>query len=380
VPSITLSLALAYFNKDLSDLEVVLGDHILIPAPEVYDVENDRWVPYELWVNPPVYDAEGNLTDPGTTRVVDEIRIPIDKNGQMLVNFMGLPSFSTPGENQTYPVRSFSGYASRATGSDPETWPRTRAVANKVLMVGPFARGMAADQKPTPYGLMYGVEIHANALNTILMDNFLIQAPVWLDIAVLAGLVLLTAFMASRLSTLWSLVASFVLIIALFLATSIVFERDQYVVHFATPAIAVLFSFITIVVYRVMTEEKDKRRIREMFGKYVSPSVVDQILENPPELGGVDKDLTVFFSDIRGFTSLSEAMTPQELVNHLNVYLTAMTDIIMEYHGTLDKYVGDEIMCFWGAPLPEPDHAILACKCALKQMQVLGELNAEWPE
>ena len=138
-------------------------------------------------------------------------------------------------------------------------------------------------------------------------------------------------------------------------------------------------TFVSIVVYRVMTEEKDKRRIKEMFGKYVSPAVVTEILGSPPELGGVDKDLTVFFSDIRGFTTLSESMTPQELVNHLNLYLTAMTDAILEYKGTLDKYVGDEIMCFWGAPLPQEDHAILACKSALRQLQILDELNEGWP-
>jgi adenylate cyclase len=128
-----------------------------------------------------------------------------------------------------------------------------------------------------------------------------------------------------------------------------------------------------------MTEERDKARIRDMFGKYVSPRVVDQILENPPELGGVDKDLTVCFSDIRGFTTLSESMTPQELVNHLNEYLTAMTDIILEYNGTLDKYVGDEIMWFFGAPIPQEDHALIACKCALKQMESLNQLNEKWP-
>jgi adenylate cyclase len=92
----------------------------------------------------------------------------------------------------------------------------------------------------------------------------------------------------------------------------------------------------------------------------------------------VDKELTVFFSDIRGFTTLSEKMAPQELVNHLNVYLSSMTDIIMEYKGTLDKYVGDEIMCFWGAPLDQRNHAILACQCAIKQMQKLRELNEGW--
>jgi len=98
-----------------------------------------------------------------------------------------------------------------------------------------------------------------------------------------------------------------------------------------------------------------------------------------PELGGVDKELTVLFSDIRGFTTLSEAMTPQELVIHLNTYLTAMTDIIMDYQGTLDKYVGDEVMCFWGAPISQADHALLACKCALRQMAKLAELNSVWP-
>lgn len=117
-----------------------------------------------------------------------------------------------------------------------------------------------------------------------------------------------------------------------------------------------------------------------MFGTYVSPAVVDQILENPPELGGLDKELTVFFSDIRGFTTLSESMTPQELVKILNKYLTAMTDIILAHGGTLDKYEGDAIMCFWGAPIPQEDHALLACRSALEQMKALRELNKEFPE
>jgi len=129
-----------------------------------------------------------------------------------------------------------------------------------------------------------------------------------------------------------------------------------------------------------MTEERDKKAIRATFGKYLSPKVVDQLVEDPPELGGVDKQLTVLFSDIRSFTSLSESMTPQELVHHLNTYLTAMTDVIFEYGGYLDKYVGDEVMCFWGAPLPQADHAIRACACALRQMERLRELNEKWPE
>jgi adenylate cyclase len=247
-------------------------------------------------------------------------------------------------------------------------------------MVGSFARGMAADHKPTPYGLMYGVEVHANALNTILMDNFLHDVPMWVNLAVLIGMVLIIAIFSSRLSTAWAFVITLFLILVLFVSTSIVFDREAYIINFSRPALAALFSFLSIIVYREMTESKDKRRIRSMFGTYVSPKVVDQILDNPPELGGVDKDITVFFSDIRGFTTISESMSPQELVQMLNKYLTAMTDIVLKYEGTLDKYEGDAIMCFWGAPVPQEDHALRACKCAVEQLKALNELNKDFPE
>ena len=139
--------------------------------------------------------------------------------------------------------------------------------------------------------------------------------------------------------------------------------------------------FVLVTVYRYATEERDKRQLRKAFQLYLNPDVMEQMLGKPEKLklGGDEKDLTVMFSDIRGFTTLSESLTPQELVNHLNLYLTAMTDIILDYNGTLDKYVGDEIMCFWGAPVPEPDHALLACKCAVRQMEVLTQMNKSWP-
>jgi len=168
--------------------------------------------------------------------------------------------------------------------------------------------------------------------------------------------------------------------VGFFIATTMLFDYRSILVNFSSPAIGMIFTFLSIVVYRAMTEERDKKAIRETFGKYLSPKVVDQLVDNPPELGGVEKDLTVLFSDIRSFTTLSETMSAQELLNHLNLYLTAMTDVIFEYGGYLDKYVGDEVMCFWGAPLPQADHAILACKCALRQMGKLAELNTQWPE
>ena len=380
VPAITLSLALHYFGKSLSDAEVVIGKHVRIPSPTLYDPDTGERQPYTIQVTPDRFDKDGNLIKPGLRRPVPFIDIPIDANGQMLINFMGPASSDSPDGIQTYTVRPYFGYADKAPGADPKTWHRSMAAANKILMVGAFAQGMASDDKRTPFGIMYGIEVHANALNTILMDNFLIPVPVWTDVLILALLTFLVAFMTSRLPTIFSLFATILLIAGLFFGTAEIFDNNARLVNFSSPAIAMFFTFIAIVVYRAMTEERDKRMIRETFGKYLSPKVVDQLVDNPPELGGVDKNLTVLFSDIRSFTTLSESMSPQELVNHLNVYLTAMTDVVLDYGGYLDKYVGDEIMCFWGAPLPQADHAARACKCALRQMQRLKELNDAWPE
>lgn len=380
VPAITLSLATHHFNRSLEDIHIVLGEYIRIPSPQMYNTQNDEWEPYRILETPEVYDSEGNILKTAQFKVLDEIRIPIDEQGKMLINFAGPASSADPKGYQTFPVRSFAGYAANPPSIDMNTWPRTKALANKIVMVGAFARGIADDEKPTPYGLMYGVEIHANALNTILMNKFITRADAVNNLLILFVLLFFTSVIASRMATVWSLIISSLSIVVYFFAVSMLFDRYALILDFAQPAIAVLFCFISIVVYRVMTEERDKKRIRVMFGKYVSPGVVDHLMDNPPELGGVDKHLTVFFSDVRGFTTLSESMTPQELLNHLNVYFTKMTDIILSYNGTLDKYVGDEIMCFWGAPLPQEDHALLACRCALEQSRGLKELNENWPE
>ncbi len=379
LPSITLSLALEYFNKDLADLEIVLGKHIRIPSPQQFNLETQSWEPLQQVTKPAVTDEEGKIVEAAEIRRIDEIKIPINDRGQMLINYMGMASSASHQGYQTYQVRSFAGYASRVPDPDPARWPRTMGVGNKILMVGPFSKGMAEDEKTTPFGLMFGVEIHTNALNTILMSNFLYHLPEWASALILLVMVLLTAFMASRVSTIWSLVLSVLLAILFSFAATMIFDLANRIITLSTPVLGVFLTFLAVIVYRIMTEEKDKRRIREMFGTYVSPRVVDQIIANPPELGGQDKDLTVLFSDIRSFTNMSENMSPQELVNHLNKYLTAMTGIILEYEGTLDKYVGDEIMCFWGAPLPQEDHALLACQSALRQMEVLRELNKNWP-
>lgn len=382
IPSITLSLALEYFNKDYDDLQIVLGDQIVIPDVEVYNAATDAWEPYYVPVRFAETDAEGNVVQEAEYRLVEDVVIPINADGEMLINYMGPRSSPSRDGHQTFPIRSYAAYTARGVaGPDPATWRPTRAADNKILMVGPFSSGMAEDEKLTPYGLMYGVEIHANALNTILMDRFLRHAPFWMDLLILAGAVLLTAVVAGLLrNPMWSFLITIVTLFVFFFVSTIIFDTMAFIINFSSPALAMILTFVAVVVYRVLTEGREKRAITETFGKYVSPQVVTSLIETPPVLGGVEQEITVMFSDIRGFTDMSENMTSQELVKYLNGYLTAMTDVILEYNGTLDKYVGDEIMCFWGAPLPQKDHRILACKCALRQMEVLAEFNEKMEE
>ncbi len=343
MPSITFSLALDYWGSTTADCDIDLGRTIT--------VNRKNGAP---------------------------VVIPVNEQGAMIINYAGIASSTSADSVQTFPVRSYAGYA-RQTPEDQATWPATRAVAGKILMVGAFDKGMAADEKQTPFGMMFGIEIHANSLNTMLMGNFIRHLPMPVNVLLTFLTIMLIALIASRMKSLWSLPVSIVLTVAMFLGCSFLFDNRNILINFSVPFAGMLFTYITITLYRSNTEEREKRKIRAMFGKYVSPEVVSQMMDHPPELGGVDRELTVFFSDIRGFTSMSETLTPQELVKHLNEYLTAMTDIILETGGTLDKYVGDEVMCFWGAPLEVKDHAFQACRCALLQKAKLAELNSIWP-
>ncbi|MDR1893567.1 MAG: adenylate/guanylate cyclase domain-containing protein [Spirochaetales bacterium] len=379
IPAAVLTLALKYFNRTFDDLEIVLGKHIKIKQPEIFDSSTGTLWPYAIMEKGPVYDEEGEIVEPGVFREVSEITIPIDRRGRMLINYMGPASQTGMGAYQTFPLRSYAGFAAQPPDSLPSGWVPTRAYENKIIMVGAFEKGIADDIKTTPYGLMYGIEIQANALNTILMENYLTQPPFWVKVLILLALVMLVCFLASRIAALASFFLTLFLILVLFLGITLVFDVKNLVIDFAGPALGMIVAFISVVAYRAMTEERDKKRIKNMFSTYLSPKVVDQIIDQPPELGGLDKNITVFFSDIRGFSTLSESMSPQELVQILNAYLSAMTDVILEYDGTLDKYEGDAIMAFWGAPVSQEDHALLACKAAVRQIEVLKELNKTFP-
>jgi adenylate cyclase len=150
---------------------------------------------------------------------------------------------------------------------------------------------------------------------------------------------------------------------------------------FVVPAGTLVTNYATITTFRMIFEEREKRKVRKTFASYVSPGVIALIEKDPKKYfktGGESKELTVMFSDIRSFTTISEGLTPNELVALLNEYLGDMTDILFKRWGTLDKYIGDAIMGFWGSPFPQDDHAVRACACALDMRVRLRELNLKW--
>ncbi|MBU1078105.1 MAG: CHASE2 domain-containing protein [Spirochaetes bacterium] len=339
-PQIVFSIAMSYFKVPKENVEIKLGKYVKLKDAKV-----------------PVKDEFGDIVDYKTK----DIKIPVDQYGKMLINFAGPP----------YEFKSQSQYISFAEvfKIDPEYFN------DKILFFGMFVQGSAHDMWPTPYDIMYGIEINANALNTILQQDFLTFVPKWINFFIVIFIGLLIGFIVPRVKIWQSALVIFGLIIILsVLAFWIFFDSFNKIILYWVPLLSIILSYIGTLLYRILTEEKEKRFIKGRFSKYVSSSVVEELLKNPKalQLGGEDRFITVFFSDVRGFTTISEKLgEPQKLVALLNEYLSAMTEIIFLYFGTLDKYVGDEIMAFWGAPVPQPDHALLACKAALAQMKYL---------
>jgi len=292
------------------------------------------------------------------------ITVHPDDVGRTAINFQG--------GARTYPYVSFADVANGTF--TPGTF------RDKLILVGASATGIG-DLRPTPFGGLDfpGVEVHANAIDNILNQDFLRRGAhqVAVDLAwiLLFGIGLGTWLAVAQPR--WMAVAPLLLVpFALFEYAAF---RHGWWLNFVVPSLFVLLPNVGLVaLYRVLIEEREKRRVRGLFQQYVPPEVIRRLLDSPERVRPRKTEITVMFSDIRGFTSIAEGLDAQVLADLLNGYLTEMTRILFRYQGTLDKYIGDALMAFWGAPFDEPGHARRACNGVLAMMARLKELQQEW--
>ncbi len=284
---------------------------------------------------------------------------------EVLVNYRG----PKDGTFNTY------SYADILEGFVPDEW-----LKGKIVLVGSTALGYF-DHYNTPFQTQFpGVFFHANIIDNLWANDFLKPVSSWVTLLLIflfgvVGSGMFVPRLSPWLGAVTALAGS-----ALFWGFGyLLMTRKLFALELVAPIISLLGNYIVVFFYRFIIEQREKAGIKKAFGVYVNPHVVDQIAKNPDglKLGGEMREMTVMFSDVAGFTSISEKLTPQELVHLLNLYLTAMTDTIMQYDGTVDKYEGDAIMAFWGAPLLQPQHAKQACIAVLENRERLKQLNAD---
>jgi adenylate cyclase len=293
-----------------------------------------------------------------------DVTVHPDGVSRLLVNFNG--------PVRTYPYVSFADVALRKF--PPGTFQ------NRIVLVGASATGIG-DLRATPFGSLDfpGVEIHANVIDNLLNEHFLKHggAQALSDVGFILVFGIPLGIWLAVVRPRW-LILGFFLLVPFAGITYWAFLRGWWL-NFIVPAGFTLVPNVSLVaLYRVLVEEQEKRKVRGAFQQYVSPEVIRRLLADPERVKPRRTPVTVLFSDIRGFTTISEALDAQELAALLNKYLTEMTRIIFRHQGTLDKYIGDAVMALWGAPFEEPTHAERGCSAALDMLARLAELQQEW--
>jgi adenylate cyclase len=300
-------------------------------------------------------------------------RIPLDRSGNMILRYFG------PSETyRTYSIGAIINSQARIEeGLEPQIQPRE--FAGKTVIVGTKAAG-ALDLRSTPFGGVYpGMEILATALDNIVHGGAVREAPAavtWVSALVLA---LLAGIGTSMLKKIWHLAFLGLAVPIAAGAGSLLAARAGLWAELVAPAFAGVMAFIVASLLNYGIEGRQRRFIKSAFRYYLSPQVIDRVLDDPSllRLGGERREISAFFSDVAGFTSISEGLPPEALVGLLNAYLSEMTDIILDLGGTLDKYEGDAIIAFWNAPVDQPDHALRACRAALRCQGRLTELRED---
>jgi adenylate cyclase len=348
---------------------VLLDDDAIVRQVRAYDVTYDKQYFYHwafqvarlfLGVNPPEQLSLAGLTFNGK-------RVPLN-GGYLTVNFHGPP--------QTYPT-----YSAAYVVEGDVLAQNPDAFRNKIVLIGATTDTLQ-DLYATPYSSvnrMPGVEIVANVIDTIISGEYLPIAPPWVTLLLIVGMAALAGSLIriKRPAIVITLLVAAMLIYGV--AAFIILAKANWYIAVVSPELMLLLGVLLPSIEQSVSEELEKRRVRGMFTRFISPEMVNQLLETQ-DINALNKrsNITVLFSDIRGFTTLSEKLAPEQVVALLNPYLEAMTEVIYRHGGTVDKYEGDAIMAFFGEPVSHPDHALRAARTAVDMRIALDVLKTVW--
>ncbi|GAO37032.1 guanylate cyclase [Sulfuricella sp. T08] len=318
-------------------------------------------------------EGAGNIGDSMEWLRVGKLKIPVDENISALVPYRG--------KQGSFPYVSATDVLHGRVSA--------QELGGAIVLVGTTAPGLM-DLRSTPVGAVYpGVEVHANLI-TGMLDHNIKQKPAFMMGAEITEMLLLGLVLAFTLPLLGPVKASLTALAALLLVVGInlsLWQSANMVMPLAAAMLMIIALFMLSMSYGFFVESRAKRQITGLFGQYVPPELVDEMSENPGNftMEGESREMTVLFSDVRGFTTISEGLSPKELSRMMNEYMTPMTRIIHKHRGTIDKYIGDAIMAFWGAPLADPEHSRHALLAAMEMQQTLTQLREQfktkgWPE
>ncbi|MFZ2630131.1 MAG: CHASE2 domain-containing protein [Desulfosalsimonadaceae bacterium] len=299
---------------------------------------------------------------------IGDLLVPTDEVGRIMVNYRGT--------SKTFPHLSATDILQGRVPAEQ--------IKDKLVLVGVTAIGVY-DLRVTPFDTDFpGVEINANLMDSILSQDFLYQPALVKLYDILAILILgvFLGLMLPKVNVITGLITALGLLAGYILFCLYLFAGQGVVINAVYPLITILLIYTTITAYRYFGEERQKRFIKSAFSTYLAPAVVNQLIASPEKLvlGGEERQITAFFSDIAGFTTISEKLSPHELVVLLNEFLTEMSDIILKHNGLVDKYEGDAIIAMFGAPNALANHAEAACLASIDMQARLAVLREKWQQ
>jgi len=340
----------------------------IVRSVQAYDLYNDKV--YYNWafqiasqyldVDPPTILTNTSIQFNGRT-------VPL-RGDQVLVNFAG-------------PAGTFPTYSAANVHDGITLEENPDAFHDKIVLIGATTVTLQ-DMYPTPFSTQTptsGVEIVASAINTIISGQYLTEAPPWMVILIIIVAALLAALISNSSRPTLTIGLLGLIMLGYVVTGLILFMRQRFILPTVAPLVMLFLGVVLPTLEQAVSQELEKRRVRNLFSRFISPEMVDQMMTTQ-DLNSLNKrsDVSILFSDIRGFTTLSEKLSPEDVVALLNPYLEAMSKVIYKHGGTVDKYEGDAIIAFFGEPVPFKDHAVRALRASLDMRVALGELRKQW--